>query len=302
MPRIDQRTFAAVIRAYLASPKFNDLAEGTKIRYRIYLRHAEHPDALGAYPIGVIRSALVQAFLDGFADRPGAQSIARNALGAVEKWALPRDLLPYPITTGTEVFGSQGGHQPWTEAQIATAETYAQPNIARVITLGANTGQRGSDLHRMGWSDIEEIEGRPGIHVTQRKTGLQIWIPMTQELQNAIGKWQKQPGPFLRKPDNTMWENRHQMAAAWVRERDRNPQLELCIGLVLHGLRASAAIRLRRAGVPGLLIGDMLGMSKQTVERYCRHADQRRNALAAVHYLDKPQSGKIRALRESEKD
>jgi integrase len=54
-----------------------------------------------------------------------------------------------------------------------------------MVTLAANTGQRGSDLVRMRWTDIEEYEGRPGINVTQRKTGLVIWIPMTQELMAA---------------------------------------------------------------------------------------------------------------------
>lgn len=288
MPKVDPRTFAAVIRAYLASPKFKDLAEGTQVRYRIYLRNAERDDVLGAYPIGIMRPALVQAFLDCFADRPGAQSIARCAIKAVEQWALPRDLLPYPITTGTETVGSDGGHQPWTEQQIAIAEANAAPHIARIVTLASNTGQRGSDLCRMGWGDIETQEGRVGIRVVQRKTGLEIWIPMTQQLQAAVETWQKQPGPFLRKPDNMPWQSRNQMAAAWIRERDRNDKLVSCAGLVLHGLRAACAIRLRRAGVPSLLLGDMIGMSKQTVERYCRFAEQPKNALAAVHYLDRP--------------
>jgi hypothetical protein len=55
----------------------------------------------------------------------------------------------------------------------------------------------------------------------------------------------------------------------------------------MHGLRATAVVRLRRAGVPVLLIGDMVGMSRQMVERYCRFSVQRENALAAVHYLDR---------------
>lgn len=290
MVRADPRSFCAVIHDYLASEKFKRLSPGTQVGYRIYLRLAERPNSLGGIPVGALNTPLVQVFLDNLADRPGAQAIAYCAIKAVEKWALPRGRLPYPITIGVELVGSDGGHQPWTDAQIAIAETYAAPHIARIITLGANTGQRGSDLHRMCWTDIEVIEGRPGIHVTQRKTGLEIWIPMTQQLQAAVETWQKQPGPFLRKPDNTAWENRNQMASAWVRERDRNPQLAACAGLVLHGLRASAAIRLRRGGVPPLLLGDMIGMSRQTIERYCRFADQRVNALAAVHYLDKPET------------
>ena len=72
--------------------------------------------------MGVVRSSLVQQFLDGLSDRPGAQQRARVALKAVERWALVRDLLPFPITTGTEIVGGGDGHRPWTDAQVATAD------------------------------------------------------------------------------------------------------------------------------------------------------------------------------------
>lgn len=300
MVKVDPRSFAAVIHDYIASDKFKRLTPGTQAGYRVYLRLAERPNSLGGLPAAALTTPLVQVFLDNFADRPGAQAVACCAIKAVEKWALPRGRLPYPITIGVEKIESGGdGHRPWIDAQIACGEAFAPPYIARIITLGANTGQRGSDLCRMCWTDIETVEGRSGINVTQRKTGLKIWIPMTQALQAAIETWKREPGPFLRRPDNTPWKNRNQMASSWIRERDRNPQLAPCAGLVLHGLRASAAIRLRRAGVPPLLIGDMIGMSRQTIERYCRFADQRVNALAAVHYLDVPEHGTERVQNKN---
>ena len=158
------------------------MARSTRISYAHLLGLAELPETLGAISVDVIRPALVQAFLDGFADRPGQQKCAQTALKAVEKWALVRDLLPYPITTGTEAPGGTGGHVPWTEEQVALAEQQARPHLARVITLAANTGQRGSDLVKMRWSDIEEVNGRPGINVTQQKTGLVIWVPLRKSL------------------------------------------------------------------------------------------------------------------------
>jgi integrase len=161
-------TFAAVIRAYITSPKFQALAPATRASYGHLLRLAESPKTLGEVSIDEIRPALVQAFLDGLSDRPGMQKVAQTALKAVEKWALVRDLLAYPITTGTEAKGSGGGHIPWTEEQVALAEQHARPYLARVITLAANTGQRGSDLVKMRWSDIEEVDGRPGVNVTAK--------------------------------------------------------------------------------------------------------------------------------------
>ena len=198
-----------------------------------------------------------------------------------------RDLLPFPITTGTEIVGGGDGHRPWTDAQVATAEHFARSDLARVITLAANTGQRGSDLFRMRWTDIETVEGRPGINVVQRKTGLAIWIPMTQPLMAAIETWERRPTPLLLTATGEPWKNRHQLSEAWTRERERNPKLALCAGLVLHGLRATAVVRLRRSGATTPQIADMVGLSFPMVERYSRFANQKQSALAAVHFLDR---------------
>src|SRR5262249_17770150 len=236
--------------------------------------------------------ALVQGFIDAFHDRPGQALKALTAIKAVERWAIVRDLIPYPITLGIEVEDKGGGHEPWTDEQVAFAEANCRRHFARVVTLGANTGQRGSDLVHMLWSDIEEYEGRPGINVTQKKTGLKIWIPFTQELQRVIASWERGPRPILLNEDGTPW-NRPELSMAWFHEKKRFPLLQGC---VLHGLRGTACVRLLRAGANTRQIADMVGMSEPTVKRYTRFSEQRKNALAAVIHLDErrtlPQGGK----------
>lgn len=288
--RIKEHSFATVIHAYLASPKFASLAPSSQAGLRLYLMVAAHPDVLGKKQAGEMRPALVQHFLDSYADRPGAQLRARGAIKSVEKWALVRDFLPWPITTGVEVIGGGDGHRPWNETQVAVAEAHCRPEVARAVTLASNTGQRGSDLIRMRWSDIEEVDGHPGINVKQKKTGLQIWIPFTQALITAISGWERRPAPLLLKPNGEPWGNRKQLSMAWERQRDTQPMLAPCHGLVLHGLRATACVRLRRAGAKPTQIADMVGLSVPMVERYCRYADQRTNAIAAVHYLERDQN------------
>jgi len=289
---IKRGSFAEVIRAYLASPKYDALARSTRVSYGYLLGLAERPDTLGAYPVDVIRPALVQAFLDGLADRPAQQKNAQTALKAVEKWALVRDLLAHPITMGTEAPGGTGAYEPWTDEQVELAERCCRPHLARVITLASNTGQRGSDLVKMRWSDIEEYEGRPGINVTQKKTGLVIWIPFTQELIKAVAAWERRPTFILLKEDGLPF-TRAQLSDQWLRERDTRPALAPLkeAGLVLHGLRATAVVRLRRAGATTGQIAGMVGMSEPMVNRYCRKSVQRENALAAVHYLDARTAG-----------
>jgi integrase len=286
--RITTEVFASVIRAFLASPKFAGLASSTQTNYRHLLTLAEEPDGLGSVSVEEMRPSLVQAFLDGLADTPATQKCAQTALKSLERWAIVRDLLPRSITLGTEAPGGDGGHVPWSDDQVSYAEKHTTPALSRAITLAANTGQRGSDLVKMRWTDLEEVDGRPGIKVLQKKTGLDIWVPFTTPLMAAIATWQRQPGFILLKKDGLPW-TRPELSNQWLRARNTQAVLAPLkeAGLVLHGLRGTAVVRLRRAGVSSPLIGDTVGMSEQMVKRYCRFSDQRENALAAVHILDR---------------
>jgi hypothetical protein len=87
------------------------------------------------------------------------------------------------------------------------------------------------------------------------------------------------------KPNGQPW-SRTQLSDAWTKERDTNPALALLAGCTLHGLRSMAIVRLRRAGVTTGLISSLVGLSEAMVNRYCRFAVQKDNAIAAVIQLD----------------
>jgi integrase len=293
---IAEGTFAAVIRAYMSSPKYQALEPTTKQNYRQFLAMAEHPEALGSLSVMVIRPALVQAFLDGLAGTPGRQKNARTALKAVEKWALVRDLLPCPISTGTETIKTDGGHEPWTDAMVNLALEHAREDLARVVMLAVETGQRGSDIIKMRWSDIEELrdpvtgEARSGIHVIQKKTGVRLWVPFTDTMAAAIEAWRpsrRPPFMLVLRADGSPFPP-HSLSEAWNRERDYNQTLRpiMQARLVLHGLRSTAVVRARQSGLNVLQISNWFGMSEPMVARYSRLADQREMAIAAVHHLD----------------
>lgn len=291
----EAETFAEVIDAYLNSPKFDGLEKSTRTSYAYLLRIAKLPDVLGSCPTDInhpdhIRPALVQAYLDIFSDRLAQQKCAQTAIKAVEKWAVVRDLLKRPISTGTEAPGGKGGYIPWSDQEVAHAEQNTPPHISRVITLTANLGQRGSDLVRMTWGDIEVYDGRSGINVRQKKTKLVIWVPFTVELMGKIATWERQPGCILLKEDGMPF-SREQLSNQWLRQRETNPALAHYLAgdekRVIHGLRGTACVRLLRAGANTRQISDMVGMSELMVKRYTRFATQRENALAAVHYLDR---------------
>jgi integrase len=300
--RIAEGSFAAVVRAYQRSQDFAKLAPGSQKGYARILRWIEDPRALGAYSVYQIRPALVQAFLDGLADRPGAQKNTQSVLKAIEKFALVRDLLPGTVTTGTYTVPTDGGHQPWPDSWVTLAEQHARPDLARVVTLMVHTGQRGSDVVRMRWSDIEGQDGATGINVLTKKVGLRLWVPFTDELKGTLADWEKHPpfflvvNPFDGKPytrENLSWH--------WNKERDTNPALvPLKEGqATLHGLRATCVVRLRKRKASALQIANMIGMSEPMVARYSRFADQREMALAAVHHLNTGTPGERKRTKET---
>jgi integrase len=287
MPLIANGTFAQVIRAFQTSAKFKALEPTTQDNYARALRIAEAPDALGGLPVELLRPSLIQAFLDGFADAPGSQKIARVALSSLESWAVVRDLLPRAIMTGVTVQAGGGGHEPWSFEQVAVAETYAGKGLDRVVSLAVHTGQRGSDIVRMRRSHIAAHGGRDGIRVVQQKTGRKLWVPFTSVIAHKISSWSRTDQDYLVTNVHGEPYNRPLLSVTWGHERDENTRLASLAGLTLHGLRATAVVRARKDGLGDLQISNLYGMSEQMVARYSRLAAQVDMALAAVATIER---------------
>lgn len=290
---VTEDSFAALVAAFMRSPKFLGYSENTQLLWGSCLKFAARPALLGAISLQEIRPSIVQGFFDGLTDTPGKQAATLAAMGVMEKWAVVRDILPRQITIGVEIEDSDGGHIPWSDEQVALAEKHARSDLARVITLGANTGQRGSDLIRITPNDIETFDGISGFNVRQIKTKREVWVPILSALTNAMRKWERRPGPYLLRLDGNPWR-RKQLTEAWTYERDHNPALAplRAVGpdekpLVLHGLRGHACVRLVRSGANTRQVSDMVGMSEAMVVRYTRLSLQRENAMAAVINLEK---------------
>lgn len=307
--RITDQCFAKVIMDFMETPKWllpppRGYAANTKAGWGRALLRAARPEQLGALSVFALRPAVIQAYLDGMADFPSKQENALSALRQVDKWGVRNDRLPHSITFGCEAEGSDGGHIPWEEEHVELAEQKASPDLAKAVTLYAGTGQRGSDMVRMCWPDIETFEGRLGINVRQKKTGRVLWVPFTGSLVASMESWERQPGPILRRPNGLPWK-RQALTDAWTAERQANPALSplRMIGMddegkerpaVLHGLRGTAVVRLNRAGATTRQIADMVGMSEPIVAHYLRHSNQKRNASAGIVMLERERTARER--------
>jgi integrase len=168
------------------------------------------------------------------------------------------------------------GWRCWSEEEIAQFEAHhpigSQARLA--LALAVHTGQRRSDLVRMGKQHI-----RNGcIELRQQKTKAPLAIPIHPELQSILDATPsdhltflttRQGGPFC--PD---------ALAAKMRVWSREAGLQ---DAPLHGLRKASCRRLAEAGCTVHEIAAISGhKSLREVERYTKAADQRRMAAVAI--------------------
>jgi hypothetical protein len=266
-------TVSAMLDAYLTAPAFLGLSEGTQDQYQRALRLARA--AWGELPAAGLRPVHVQAVMDGLSDQPGKANTFLGTMRAVSAWARARDLAPHSLTEGVKPYAKQDGHKPWTPQQIQCAHACFTGSVRRAVMLGLYTGQRGSDIVRLGWTDVDE----GGFRIRQRKTGREIWCPIVPELAAEMAVWEKRPGPFVMLEGGGGYA-RKLLSKHFAAARDAlGPDMK---GTTLHGLRSTAVIRLRREGLSTGQIGDIIGMSLAMIERYCRFADQKTGGQAAL--------------------
>jgi len=281
--------FAAIIREFMETDKFKGYSENTRRTWGRELLDAEAPDALGDILNNELTPARVQEYLDSIADRPGKQATTLRALRRLDSWAGLRNKLPRQVTFGCEAAGSDGGHIPWEPHEVRLAQKHASPQMARAVTLAYYTGQRCCDLAPMLHSSVEHDGEFTEVHVIQKKTGRELWIPFTDELKAAYATWVR------RVPDNILLTSEglpftaNSLGKAWGKERDNNPKLAPLKerNLVMHGLRGGCCLYFSRKGLTDHQIGDMIGMSVAMVSRYTRLSSQRKNARTAMAFLNK---------------
>jgi integrase len=171
----EAETVNDVIDRYLGSVQFNEKSEGTRRQYEFRLRTVRK--AWGPLPAADLRPHHVLQLMDtlGKAGTKAKANNIRAALQAVSTWAKARNHIQEPwVNEGVERYELKGGHKPWTETQCATAEAKLTGWLRRAYYLGRYTGQRGSDVVRIGFTDIEDGM----IHVVQKKTGVECWCPI----------------------------------------------------------------------------------------------------------------------------
>ena len=98
------------------------------------------------------------------------------------------------------------------------------------------------------------------------------------------------PGPFLLQTNGRPY-TRKKFWEEFTGAIESIPELE---GVTLHGLRCTAGIRLKQAGLSVPQISDIMGMSLQTITRYTRYADRKSGGKEALIMLEERRASKER--------
>jgi integrase len=189
-------------------------------------------------------------------------------------------------TAGVKAYKSKEIHT-WNEDEIATFEKrWPEGSRERLaFELLLYTGQRGSDVHRMMWTDLVEDT----IRVAQRKTATKLTIPIHDALHRVLGMSNRGGATILITAYGQPFSVKGfgNMVSTAIRDAGLPERCKP------HGLRKAAARRLAEAGCSASEIMAITGhKTLAEVERYTRAAEQERLARRAIQRQSQNRSGK----------
>jgi integrase len=281
--RIGHGTIDAVIVNFYRSTDFLKLKGSTrKVRKNMLERfRVEH----GQKRVAMLTGAHLKAILGDMSDRPGAANGLLKALRVLLRHAVDMGLIhDNPARNLRKLPVRTEGFHSWTENEVEMFEVTHRPGTRAHLALALllYTGQRRSDVVRMGW---QHIDGSL-LNVTQDKTGAFLKVPMHPKLVAAIKNMPRTNFTFL------LTEAGAPFSAAgfgnWFRDRCNEAGLPHCSA---HGLRKACATRLANAGCTPEQIKSITGhKTLSEVARYTKAADQERNAKQAMTNLLRSES------------
>ena len=278
--RVKPGSVAAVVAEYLDSRLFfGSKSPGTQRMRRGILERFRA--GYGERPFALLPPEWIEALLD--AKPPHAARSWLATLRSLCQFAAKRRYLRADPTANVKLRAIKGdGFHTWTEDEIAAFEAHhpigSKPRLAFALLL--YTTQRRSDVVRMGRQHIRETPDGPVLYVKQRKTGVELLIPIHPELGAVLDATPSEHLTFLVTATGKPYGDNH-FSESFREWCDAAGLPKRCSA---HGLRKASCRRLAEAGCSGneIMANSGHGTMKELV-RYTRAADQARlarNALA----------------------
>jgi integrase len=236
-------TINALAVSYFNSRDFRKLASSTQSGYRGIIDRLCKVD--GDKPVagrdGLQRWHIV-TMMDRRSDQPESANNLLRILRVMLKHAVDIGLRQdNPARDVPSIRSKSDGFHSWTEEEIEQFEARhpigSRARLAFALLL--YTGQRRSDVVKMGRQHIRDGM----LRVKQAKTGAELWIPVTQQLQEIIDANPVNQLNFV----VTEWGKPFQSHSFsnWFRQECDKAGLPHCSA---HGLRKACARRLAEAG------------------------------------------------------
>jgi integrase len=270
------------MNTYIRSKRFEKLSINSK---RIYMNGV---DTLAPFFAGValrkIDRPMVVAFRDTLYDQPGKCRVAISVLNNILRFAYDRGWVDRNVAANLGDLPPQKQIERWQEDEIDLFLSTAPAHVKDAMMLALYTGQRRSDLVRMLWTDIKDDV----LYVKQRKTDVELWIPIHPKLKVYLDGVGKRKVSSVRQPFSRNHILTNHYGLPWVPESLRGAFKRHCakIGLEgkqLHGVRKTTASILGEFGCTALQIMAITGhQSLKEVQRYTLGAEKRKLAEEAI--------------------
>jgi site-specific recombinase XerD len=270
--RIRPGSVSAVVAEYLDSQQFfASKSPGTQRMRRGILERFRA--AYGDRPFALLPPEWIEALLD--AKPPHAARSWLVTLRSLCQFAVKRGFRRDDPTRDIKQRSVKGdGFHTWTDDEIAQFEAHhpvgSKPRLAFALLL--YTTQR-----RMGRQHIRETQDGPALYVKQRKTGVELLIPIYPELQTALNATPSEHLTFLVTESAKPYGDNYFSASfrGWCDEAGLPKRCSA------HGLRKASCRRMAEASYSANEIMAHSGhTTMKELIRYTKAADQAR--LAAM--------------------
>jgi integrase len=272
-------SFGRLVTDFYASKMFkDDLKASSRKIYRSVLEPlvVQH----GHRAVNMMTTEAVARIIERIgSDKPAMANLTRAVLRRLMKFAVKSKMIAANPVVGIDPYKT-GEHHTWTDVELRQYEKHwplgTRERLAYAMLL--YTAQRVGDVATRTRSHIQNNE----IYVVQEKTGVELWIPIHDELQRALQACPTRGLALIGKADGTPL-TRSGLGDFMARAIEGAGLPERCVA---HGLRKAA---MRVMAENGATVKQIAGVSGhktlKEIERYTKAADQRKLARDAMDKL-----------------
>lgn len=257
-------SFKSTIQAYKDSPAWSALSEGTRETYTVYLKRIE--SAWGCLKVADLTVPGITTLRDAMAaSTPSAANMMLKVLKAFLSWAYDKGMIGTNLARGVRSAKVQiRKTTPWPENVWQAAYENGPEDVSRLAFLGRKSGQRISDMVRMGPANLDGDKLRFTI---KKRRMIPHVVTLMPEDAAVIRSWKTHW--FVRHSgEKHNEESLRQALYAWLGEDEEASEIKP------HGLRALAVCDARFDGITHQQIATLFGMSIAMVQSYSALIDK----------------------------